>query len=157
MTAVDGEANVRLILDTSAVLQFGRSEHVGEPIVSLGEERVYARFGVSVLALAAAWEQAADKDGRDLIVSLTTHPRFVALPVLRQHALQAGDVGGPESPLATWSYLGAVDRAHTVVEALAVECQILTAQPEVYGLAGLTIPIPGDGDSWPDAGLHWPA
>jgi hypothetical protein len=157
MTVLRDRPNVRLILDTSAVLQFGRSEHVGEPIVSLGEEKVFARFGVSVLALAVAWERAGDKEGRDLIVSLTTHPRFVALPVLSEHALRVGDLGGPESPLAVWSYLGSPDRAHSVLQALDFECQILTAEPDRYDLAGLTIPIPGEGDSWPDAGLHWPA
>jgi hypothetical protein len=157
MTKLGDGPNVRLILDTSAVLQFGRSAHVGEPIVSLGEEKVFARFGVSVLALAVAWERAADTACRDLIVSLTTHPRFVALPVLSGHALRVGDVDGLESPLAAWSYLGSPDRAHSVVEALDFECQILTAEPDTYDLAGLTIPIPADIDSWPTAGPHRPA
>lgn len=153
---------VRLLLDASAVLAYGRSTHVGETIVSLGDEAGFARFGISPLALAAAWGRAGTATAADLIVNLTRHPRYVALPVVEHHALRATnpDLAPGESlqsPWNTWAHLPSPDQTHTVLLALDHECLILTAVPEEYGMPGITVTIPEDGADWPDdASGFWP-
>jgi hypothetical protein len=153
---------VRLLLDASAVLAYGRSAHVGETIVSLGDEAGFARFGVSPLALAAAWGRTDTSTAADLIVNLTRHPRYVALPVVEHHALRTSNIDlapgeSLQSPWNTWAHLPSPEQTHTVLLALDHECLILTAVPEDYEMPGITVAIPADGADWPEeAASFWP-
>jgi hypothetical protein len=165
---------VRIVLDATAISQYGRSVHVGEVIANLGAELELdagltepealpgvPAFGVPVLALSTAIEQAPDKHALDLILGMLTHPWCVLLPVTAEQVRRPGDLGW-EQPLPDWTAeVGSQETAHTLVCAIDHRCTILTAAPDDYAsdgdvLDGLLIRIPDDGDSWPDERNLWP-
>ena len=149
---------IKILLDTSAALAFGRSQHVADMITSLGDEGPHARFGVSPLVLAAAWRDAENRIAQDCLLDLVLHPRYQSIPVTEYHVLRDSvltTAGSMDSPWNTWAHLERADRVHTMVLALDHRCQILTARPDDYAMHGITIRIPADGDDWPDDD-YWP-
>jgi hypothetical protein len=156
----DDDPTISFLLDASAVGAFGHCEHVGEPIVGLGDEPGYACFGVPVLALAAAWRDAEGKDAIDLIVNLTRHPRYLAVPVTEDQTLRATGLpadSGLISPWNAWEHLGSADLTHAIVAAISLRCPLLTAVPDLYAAPGITVTIPADGNGWTDEAGYWPA
>lgn len=174
MTDPEPQRVIRIVLDASAIAQYGRSVHVGDVIANLGTELAYyleaseedlpyamPAFGVPVLALSTAWERAVDKEAQNLILGMLAHPWCDVLPVEQQHVRRPGDLGW-EHPLPDWTNeLGSQETAHTVVCAIGNYCQILSQAPEDYSvegniLDGLIVRIPRDGDDWPDLREYWP-
>jgi len=168
------ERIIRVILDASAISEYGRSVHVGDVIAHLGTElALYLEaskedppgipaFGVPVLALSTAWERAADKEAQDLILGMLSHPWCIVVPVSPEQVRRAGDLGW-EHPLPDWTAeVSSQETAHTLVCAIDHHSQILTKAPEDYAvegniLDGLLVRIPRDGDDWPDLREYWPA
>jgi hypothetical protein len=170
------EQLIRIILDASAIGEYGRSVHVGDVIAHLGTELALyldasgdddlpgiPAFGVPVLALSTAWERADDdKEAQDLILGMLSHPWCVVLPVSQEQIRRSGDLGW-EHPLPEWTAeFGSQETAHTLVCAIDHHCQILTKAPEDYALDGnildgLLVRIPRDGDDWPGLREYWPA
>lgn len=165
---------VRIILDASAITEYGRHEHVGDVIAHLGQELAgyldvseeelpgIPAFGVPVLALSTALAGAADKESEDLILGLLTHPWCIVLPVSPEQICRPAEPGW-EQPLPDWtSEVGSQEIAHSLVCAIDHRCQILTKVPEDYATAdgnrleGLLIRIPRAGDDWPDLREYWP-
>lgn len=165
---------IRIVLDASAIGEYGRSEHVGEVITRLGQALAIAldtdeddlpgipAFAVPVLSWSTAWERATDKEAQDLILSLLAHPWCVVLPISPDQIRRPGDLGW-EHPLPDWTgEVGSQEIAYTIVCALDHDCVILTKFPEDYELPdgdlleGLLVRIPRDGDTWPDAREYWP-
>jgi hypothetical protein len=116
---------VRLVLDASAVRKFPSFE-VGEPICEVRDEG--ARFGVPVFALASA----ASTAGQSGVALLVANAGFQSL----------------DMDLTQWRQLAValtlVDdaaAAHAIVAAIDADCEILTAQPELYASFGDDPPI----------------
>lgn len=167
------EQIIRIILDASAIGEYGRSVHVGEVIAHLGTELALfldaseqdlpgiPAFGAPALALSTAWERADGKEAQDLILGMLSHPWCIVLPVSQEQVVRDGDLGR-EHPLPDWTTeLGSQETAHTLICAIDHHCQILTAMPEDYAvngsiLDGLLVCIPRDGDDWPDLREYWP-
>jgi hypothetical protein len=167
------ERIIRVILDASAIAEYGHSVHVGDVIAHLGAELALyldaaeddlpgiPAFGVPVLALSTAWERTGGKQAQDLILGMLAHPWCIVLPVSEQQVRRAGDLGW-EHPLPDWTAeIGSQETAHTLVCAIDHHCQVLTQTPEDYAVAGgildgLLVRIPRDGDDWPDLREYWP-
>lgn len=167
------ERIIRIILDASAIGEYGRSVHVGDVIAHLGAELALyldagegdlpgiPAFGVPVLALSTAWERADGKESQDLILGMLGHPWCIVLPVGMEQIRRPGDLGW-EHPLPDWTAeIGSQETAHTLVCAIDNRCQILTRTPEDYALNGnildgLLVRIPREGDNWPDLREYWP-
>ena len=118
----DQERELRLVLDTSAVLAYARgSVDVGETITEVVNENQW--FGASVVCLAEATRLAGnDRPG---VALLAAHARFVALPA------RAEDWPA----LAAWTeLLGRVDLAASLVSAVDREGWVLTGEPRAYDL-----------------------
>jgi hypothetical protein len=118
---------IHLVLDTSAVLAYASgSEHVGEPLTQVAEND--ASFTVPLAALATAAVQA----DRPLVELLTKHPAFepVELAWTRWAPLAA-----------TLGLLGRLDAAEALLLALDFDCDVLTAEPEIYLALGDDPPI----------------
>jgi hypothetical protein len=93
VTEPEPERIVRIVLDASAIGEYGRSAHVGEVIAHLGAElALYLEaspdgplgipaFAIPVLALSTALERAAGKEDQDLILGMLGHPWCIVLPV----------------------------------------------------------------------------
>lgn len=167
---------IRIILDATAIGEYGRSEHVGEVIKTMDTELALhlsagtdddtddlpgvPAFGVPALALATALG-AAGKDRHDLILAMLAHPWCVVLPVTADQVRRNGFAGW-EQPMTDWTAeLGNPETAHNVVCAIDHECLILTADPDAYTvddelLEGLLVRIPGEDDDWPDQRDYWP-
>jgi hypothetical protein len=118
-------AEVRLVLDTSAVLAYARgSIHVGETIAVAADDG--GLFGVSPVCLAEAHRLVED-DRADGVPLLVNHPACVVL------ALPAEDW----SALATWTKeFGRVDLAAAFLEATDRDGFVLTGEPGSYGDKG---------------------
>jgi hypothetical protein len=99
---------------------------VGEPISEVNNEG--AGFGVPVIALAMASAVSA----ADTLNLLTKHTAFVPLDLTMRHWRQVG---------ATVGVVPDVAAAHAVVLAMEMDCEILTAQPELYDGLGDDPPI----------------
>lgn len=168
------EQVIRIVLDASAIGEYGRSVHVGDVIAHLGAELAryldagdddlpgVPAFGVPVLALSTAWQHAGDKEAQDLILGMLGHPWCIVLPVSPEQVRRPGDFGW-EHPLPEWTAgFDSQETAHTLVCAIDHHCQILTRLPEQYALDGavldgLLVRIPRDGDDWPDLREYWPS
>lgn len=114
------DPQVRLILDTSAVLAYARgSIDVGETIAEAVDEG--QSFGASVVCLAeAARATPGERKGINL---LGAHVRF--------HPLPAPADDWPR--LAHWTTtLDAVDLAAALIEAIDRDGYILTVEPDRY-------------------------
>ena len=167
------EQIVRIVLDASAIGEYGHSVHVGDVVAHLGAELAryldaseddlpgIPAFGIPVLALSTAWERAGDKEAQDLILGMLGHPWCIVLPVDAKQVRRSGDLGW-EHPLPDWTAeVGSQETAHTLVCAIDHDCQVLTMVPEDYAvdgniLDGLLVRIPRDGDGWPDLREYWP-
>jgi hypothetical protein len=118
---------VRLVLDTSAVIAYANgSEHVGEPLTQVAENRAAFTAPLAVLATAAT---QVDRAWVDL---LTKHPAFqpVETEWTRWPALAA-----------TLGTVARLDAAEALLAALDVNCDVLTAEPHVYATLGDDPPI----------------
>jgi hypothetical protein len=116
---------VRLVLDASAVRKYP-SFDVGEPICELRDED--RTFGVPVMALSAGAVSA----GHDIVAVLIANDAFRPL-----------DIG-----LARWRQLAVAltvvedaAAAHAIVFAFEADCNILTAQPNLYAGFGDDPPV----------------
>ena len=173
MTGPEPEQIIRIVLDASAIGEYGHSVHVGDVIAHLGTELALyldesgdqlpgiPAFGVPVLALSTAWQRADGKEAQDLILGMLSHPWCIVLPVSLNQVHRAGDVGFAPPPPDWTTEIGAQECAHTLVCAIDHRCQILTKAPEDYALdgtilEGVLVRIPGDGDNWPDLREYWP-
>jgi hypothetical protein len=117
---------VRLVLDTSAVLAYGRGDSVGETLreVHLNE----AAFTVPVGCLATAGGKV--------------EPHMVEL-LLNHVAFEPWSV-----PLEKWRVasaaldtLGSLDLAEALTAAILLDCDILTGDPGSYAALGDEAPI----------------
>jgi hypothetical protein len=115
----------RLILDASAVREFP-CIGVGEPICELRDEE--ANFGVPVIALSAA----AVSSGHDGVAVLIANGAFAALDVGLARWRQLADA---------MSLVDDAAAAHALMFALESDCDILTAEPELYAGYGENPPI----------------
>lgn len=116
---------VRVILDASAIIAFTRENiHVGEVIAEVADEEG-AAVGLPVLCLAEATRAVVDPDRLDLLVH---HPVTVVL---------TPDPDGWRALAATYETVGRLDAASAVLDAIDLDCDVLTGQPGLYGgLAG---------------------
>ena len=116
---------VRLILDASAVAAYP-SVAVGELIGEIHDEG--GTFGVPAAALVSA-----ASNGVDNVRLLTQHEAFVALDLTgdnwQQVAVTLGLVGG------------SIGAAHAVIATEMFDCDILTAEPDVYASLGDDPPV----------------
>jgi hypothetical protein len=120
-------SNLQLILDTSAVGAYP-SVHVTEPLGEIADE--HAQFGVPVAALAAAAAVAKDH-GR--VARLMAEPGFTPLVL---HLDQWEQVA------AALALVGMdVAAAQAVIAADGTDCEILTADPQLYAGLGDDPPI----------------
>jgi hypothetical protein len=118
---------VHVVLDTSAVVAYAAgSEHVGEPLTQVAENEGAFTAPLTVLAAAAA---QVDRAWVDL---LTKHPAFE--PVDTDWTRWA-------SLAATLGLVGRLDAAEALLVALDCDCDILTAEPELYLALGDDPPI----------------
>jgi hypothetical protein len=118
---------VHVVLDTSAVVAYAAgSEHVGEPLTQVAENEGAFTATLTVLAAAAA---QVDRAWVDL---LTKHPAFE--PVDTDWTRWA-------SLAATLGLVGQLDAAEALLVALDCDCDILTAEPELYLALGDDPPI----------------
>jgi hypothetical protein len=117
------DPNVRLVLDTTAVLAYAdASINVGETIAEVVDEG--GQFAVPTVCLAEASRLVPDKiaDGVNLLVR---HPHCVILPALAEDW----------TALAAWTrILGRVDLAAALLEAIdRPACWVLSGQADLYG------------------------
>ena len=121
------DPNVRLVLDTSAVLAYaGGSIDLGETIAEVVDEG--GRFGTSVVSLAEA-VRVVDAEASAGVPLLTRHPRFTVLPAN----------GEDWDRLGYWAkVLGRVDRAAAVLEVLdRPDGYLVTAEAGGYDIKAL--------------------
>jgi hypothetical protein len=119
---------IRLVLDTSAILAFaGESLHVGETISQVDENG--AAFGLPIVCLAAAHKA----DGR-MLQMLTSHQACELLTV---------EVDEWRQWAAMTDVLGRLDVAAALLAASSVDCDVLTGEPDLYGVLGDDPPIIG--------------
>ncbi|MEJ3741848.1 hypothetical protein WEI85_00905 [Actinomycetes bacterium KLBMP 9797] len=119
--------SIHLVLDTSAVVAYATgSEHVGEPLTQVAENDAAFTAPPTVLATAAT---QVDRAWVDL---LTKHPAFE--PVETEWTRWA--------PLAaTLAVVGRLDAAEALLVALDFDCDVLTAEPELYAALGDDPPV----------------
>ncbi|MGC9670942.1 hypothetical protein ACNTMW_30895 [Planosporangium sp. 12N6] len=115
---------IRVILDASAIRDFTHgSVHVGETLAEVADDSGAA--GLPILCLAQARWAITDTDRLDLLVN--------------HHAttLLAPDPEDWQALAATYDIVGRLDAAAAVLAAIDHDCDVLTAQPGLYGgLAG---------------------
>lgn len=124
---------IRVILDASAIIAFtrGTSVDVGEILAEVNDEDAAA--GLPVLCLVEASRAVPDIDLLELLVN----HRATAIVALAADSWRA--------LAATCDSVGRLDAASAVLNAIDLDCLVLTAQPGLYaGLAdgGPIIPIP---------------
>jgi hypothetical protein len=123
---------VRLILDTSAVIEYTRgSDHVGELLVEVDEEDAAA--GVPFLCLSESLPYVTDRDRLQLLV---THP---AVRVV------SDEPWSWQAHAALRDLVGSSDAASAASAAINGEVWVLTRRPGLYaGISGgdLAIAIP---------------
>ena len=118
---------LHLVLDVSAVEAYARgSEHVGEPLTQVTENGASFTAPLSVLATAATRVDPA------WVELLTAHPAFA--PVGTEWTRWPGLA-------ASLSLLGQLDAAEALLMALGAGCDILTADPDLYGPLGDDPPV----------------
>lgn len=118
---------IRLILDTSAIVAFGlESIDVGEPIAEVGDGG-YA-FGLPVPCLVEAHRHTNE----ERLGLLLKNPACALLAV----------------PASSWrqlavmrDVLGRIDAAAALLGASDNDCDILTAEPDVYAVLGDDPPV----------------
>ncbi len=117
---------VRLVLDTSAILAFaGESLHVGETISQVDENG--AAFGLPVACLATA-----HKADERMLQLLTSRHTCELLTV---------DVDEWRQWAAMCDVLGRLDAAAALLAASNFDCDVLTAEPDLYRALGDDPPI----------------
>ena len=127
----ENERPVLIVLDTSAILAYTRgSIHVGEPMAEVDTDG--GVVGLPALCLAeASWMV----DDPDRLALLNDHH---ATRVVTTEANWAG-IG------ENLNVTGRLDSASAVLAAVRADCDVLTAQPGLYGGmagGGPVIPIP---------------
>jgi hypothetical protein len=104
------------VLDTDAVLGYGRDLVVGSAIAAAGLDR---QIAVPVLCLAAGYRSASAEEGIHLLDALANQPAVTVTPV---HPDDAPILGG-------WAgILGSFDLAHAVLEAATHHVPLVTSQ-----------------------------
>ncbi|GAA1748312.1 hypothetical protein [Luedemannella helvata] len=114
---------IRIVLDTSAIIEFTRqSIHVGELIAEVDDEQ--CAIAISVLSLAEALHSVADRDRLDLLVDHAT-------------VVLSADAADWRALAATYDIVGRLDTAAAALAAIDHDCAVLTRRPSLYaGLAG---------------------
>lgn len=118
---------LHLVLDTSAVLAYARGDaNVGEPLTQVAENGAAFTVPMSVLATAAT---QADASWMSL---LTKHAAFepIKLEWEQWPALSA-----------TLGMVQHLDTAEALLLALRANCEVLTAEPDLYAAMGDDPPI----------------
>lgn len=115
---------VRIVLDASAILAFTRNSiHVGETLAEVDDGGAVA--GLPILCLAEASWAVEDLERLYLLVD---HPATSVLVPARVDW---------QGLAATLEVTGRLDAASAVLAAIDADCDVLTAQPGLYGgLAG---------------------
>ncbi|MEU3455636.1 hypothetical protein ABZ671_18845 [Micromonospora sp. NPDC006766] len=112
---------VRIVLDTSAIIAFGReSIDVGEVLAEVADEDDCV-FGLPVLCLAEAARVVTDQDRLTLLVQ--HRAAEILLP----------DPDSWQALAVTLDTVGRVDAASAVLAAIDLGCDVLTGQPGLYG------------------------
>jgi hypothetical protein len=115
----DSARPIHLILDTSAILAYTRgSIHVGEPVAEVDDED--AAVGLPIQCLAEAGWMVGDRDRLSLLVN----HRATELINSSEDWSAFGEA---------LNIVGRHDAASALRLAIELDCDVLTAQPRLYG------------------------
>jgi hypothetical protein len=117
---------IRLVLDTSAVLAYGRGDAVGETLREVHLNQ--AAFTVPVGCLAAAGRKVEPHMVELLLNHLAFEPWSIPLEKWRVAS-------------AAFDTLGSLDLAEALTAAILLDCDVLTGDPGSYAVLGDEAPV----------------